>query len=137
MDSLASALALWTAVKPRALELAGQGPAVKAARLAPLTAVLAPHFAPLADPALAARDPDRCGLTWPWHARLQQHMITTLITMTCLALIACCILLCGGCGNVCITFEAGECAACIPSNVQQECQTRLASWRLSGWSGHL
>lgn len=62
VDSLASALALWTAVKPRALELAAQGPPAKSQRLAPLTAVLAPHFAPLAEPALAARDPDKCAV---------------------------------------------------------------------------
>ena len=65
VDSLASALALWGAVKPRVLELAAQGPPSKLARLAPLTEVLGPHFAPLAEPALAARDPDRCQLAAP------------------------------------------------------------------------
>ncbi len=60
VDSLAAAVALWTAVRPRTLDVATSGSTTRVARLGGLVAALAPHFQPLADAALATRDPDRC-----------------------------------------------------------------------------
>ena len=60
MGGLEAALALWAAVRPRTLELAASTASKQLGRLAGLTAALGPYFAPLADAALATRDPDRC-----------------------------------------------------------------------------